>query len=122
MARFREWRSDSGERLAEQTVVLPSDPDLGSATGVLFTLRRPRSYVLKGQARWLRADCERIVLADVVPEDGQVVLSLHYLHGLQASPNRAVVERDPELLDPIPFIRLRLPEPVTRLTLTWGQR
>jgi hypothetical protein len=85
----------------------------------LFTLERPRSYVLKGQARWLQADCRHIVLGDVLPEDGKVVLSLHYQAGMQASPHTIQVEREPDPLDPIPFIRLRISGPVTRVLLTW---
>jgi hypothetical protein len=88
-------------------------------TGCLFRLKRTDSFTLKGQARWLGADCHRITLADVVPEDGQVVLSLHYQAGLQASPNRVRIERELDPYDPIPFVRLRLSEPVARLTLTW---
>jgi hypothetical protein len=87
--------------------------------GVLFAVHRPLSFALKGQARWLGADRQRIVLGDVVPEDGEVVLSLHYQAGLQASPGRVVVERELDPHDPIPFVRLRLPGPVARVTLTW---
>lgn len=89
--------------------------------GYLFTLP-PRSYVLKGQARWIGASRQRIALADVIPEDGKVVLSLHYQAGLQVSPGRVQIEREPDPFDPIPFIRLRVPGPVARLTLTWTDR
>jgi len=76
--------------------------------------------VLRGQARWLSADCRRIALADLVPDaSGAVVLSLHYQTGLRASPARVHVERDPDPRDPVPFIRLRLDEPMTLVTLTW---
>jgi hypothetical protein len=88
-------------------------------TGCLFRLRRAPSFALKGQARWLGADWRRISLADVVPEDGQVVLSLHYQAGMQVSPNHVRVERELDPYDPIPLVRLRLPGPVARLTLTW---
>jgi hypothetical protein len=117
--RFRSWPA-----FAEPTMTLPADPGAGGPDepGCLFTLRRSHSFILKGQARWLRADSERIVLGDVVPEDGQVVLSLHYQSGLRPSPTRVRLEREPELRDPIPFVRLRIPGPVTRVTLTWGDR
>jgi hypothetical protein len=78
------------------------------------------SYVLRGQARWLGADRQRIALADVVPENGEVVLSLHYQAGMQAMPSRVQIEREPDPFDPIPFIRLRIPGPVPRVTLIWG--
>jgi hypothetical protein len=110
VARFRTWKQ------AEPTA---SVSDQGP--GWLFTLR-PRSFVLKGQARWLEADCRRIALADVVPEDGRVVLSLHYQAGMRASPSRVQIEREPDARDPIPLIRLRVPGPVARVTLTWDER
>ena len=91
-------------------------------SGCLFAIHRPHSFALKGQATWLHADWTHVALADVVPEDGQVVLSLHYLEGLRASPSRVVVEREENLDDPIPFVRLRLADPATRVTLTWTKR
>jgi hypothetical protein len=119
VARFRSWSAG-----VVATECVAPDPSAGptAGPGCLFTLQRPRSYILKGKARWIHADAERIVLADLVPDDGKVVLSLHYQRGLQASPSRVLVDREPELFDPIPFIRLRVPGPVSRVTLTWGER
>jgi hypothetical protein len=74
---------------------------------------------LKGQATLLRADHEQVALADVIPEEGTVVLSLHYQAGMKASPSRVSVERELDPIDPIPFVRLRLPHPMSRVTLTW---
>jgi len=76
---------------------------------------------LQGQARFLHADCRHIALADVIPEDGKVVLSMHYQAGMHVSPGRVLLEKEPDSCDPIPFIRLRMPGPVARLTLTWQQ-
>jgi hypothetical protein len=92
---------------------------LGAA---LIALRRPHSYALAGSARWRHADDERIILLDLVPEDGVIVLSLHYQTGLRASPGRVAIERELDPRDAIPFIRLRVREPVARLTLTWQRR
>jgi hypothetical protein len=80
------------------------------------------SIALKGQARLVSADFRHIALADVIPEDGQVVLSLHYQKDLQASPGRVQIEKEPDPHDPIPFIRLRVSGPVARVTLTWPGR
>jgi hypothetical protein len=88
--------------------------------GVLFQVRRPApSFALVGQARLVYADSRHITLADVVPDDGRVVLSFHYQAGLRASPSRVQVEREPGLSDSIDFVRLRVAGPVARLTLTW---
>ena len=69
-------------------------------------------------------------LADVVPEGGEVILSLHYLAGLKATPSRVKIEKverepsshDPTGHDPIGFIRLKLTDPAPRVTLTWDRR
>jgi len=81
----------------------------------------PCSFILKGQARLLHVDAGHIALADLTPEDGQVVLSMHFQSGLRASPSRVQLEREPDPCDPIPFIRLRMSGPVARLTLTWRE-
>jgi hypothetical protein len=88
---------------------------------VLYRLP-PGSIALKGQARLLQADCRHIALADIIPEDGRVVLSMHYQAGLHVSPSRVQIEKEPDPRDPIPFIRLYVPGPVSRLTLTWQPR
>ncbi|MBL8794930.1 MAG: hypothetical protein JNM56_13560 [Planctomycetia bacterium] len=112
IARLDAW-SQAG--LARRTASVPLD----GATAHLYRLSRPHSFVLKGQARWLVADCRRIVLGDVVPDDGRVVLSLHYQAGIQAAPSQVQVEREPDPHDPIPLVRLRLNGPVSRITLSW---
>jgi hypothetical protein len=107
--RFTRW--PAAER------VCPLDDSGGS----LFRLRRPLSFVLKGRARWLGADTSRIALGDVYPDNGELVLSLHYQEGLTVSPSRVRIERyeDPTGRDPIPLVRLKVDAPVARLTLTW---
>ena len=87
----------------------------------MFTLKRTASYVLKGRARWLHADSGHVALADVSGEDGKVVLSLHYQAGLRASPSWVKIEREPDPLAPIPFVRLLVPTPVARITLRWAE-
>jgi hypothetical protein len=112
VARFNAW---PGASLTAQV------HDEG--TGYLFTvLRQPRSFALKGQAQLVHADCHHITLADVIPEDGAVVLSLHYQKGLRASPSRVQVEPYEDTKDPIRFIRLRVSGPVARVILTWEDR
>jgi hypothetical protein len=113
-ARFRKWSA------AREVSALPVGGQ--GCGGWLFRIERSLSFALKGHARWLSADAQRIVLADVVPENGEVVLSLHFHEGLRASPGRVVVERnerDRDIDDPIDFVRLRLAAPAARLTLIW---
>jgi len=106
--RFRAFTHTSESRLIQL-----------EGEGVLYTIKREPSFVLKGHARWVEADGHRIALADVVPEDGVVVLSLHYQAGMMVAPSYARMERELDPYDPIPLIRLKLPGPVARLTITW---
>jgi hypothetical protein len=112
------WNPATQARFRAYPGVIEQIPVHDRGAGTLFAIRKA-SYVLKGQARWLEATPRRITLADVVPEDGKVVLSLHYQAGMQASPGRVQVEREPDPFDPIPFVRLRMPAPAARITLTW---
>jgi hypothetical protein len=111
IARFQAWKD------ATATVQLEEN-----GLGYLFTIQRPRSFVLKGKAQLVQADSQRVVLADVVPDNGVVVLSLHYQTGLRASLSRVQVEKEHDPMDPIGFIRLRVAGPVARVTLTWEGR
>jgi hypothetical protein len=106
-ARFRAWLG------TDPIVTIPGSPPV-----CLYQLPA-RSFILKGQARLLSADCRHIALADIDPEDGIIVLSMHYQAGLRVSPSRVQIEKEPDPYDPIPFIRLRVPGTVARLTLTW---
>jgi hypothetical protein len=92
-------------------------------TGYLFRVRpETRSLILKGQAEIVHADSHHITLADVVPDNGVVVLSLHYQRQLVATPSRVQIEREEDASDPIGFLRLRMSGPVARVTLTWRGR
>ena len=90
--------------------------------GRLFTLRRKPTFALHGAARWQSADSNRILLTDVRPEDGSVVLSLHYQAGLRVSPSRIKIERHKDPRDAIGFVRLMLQEPAPVVTITWDKR
>jgi hypothetical protein len=91
----------------------------GGAGVVLFELRRPRSFALSGRATVERMDRHRIVLTDVAPDaDGRVRLSLHHQRQLRAAP-LVWAEPEKDLHDPIPFLTLIAPGPVSRVTITW---
>jgi hypothetical protein len=110
--RFSHWR------MGKRTATLGPNGE-----GALFSIKREHSFILKGKARWVGAELNRIRLAEVVPEDGVVVLSLHYQDGLIASPSRVKVEREreTEARQDIHFILLRMDAPVAHLTLTWSR-
>src|SRR5262249_61882977 len=111
-AKFAAWPK------AEATAALSDGGD-----GCLFTIHRPASFALRGSAKWLAADSQRIVLEDVRPDNGQVLLSLHYQDGLCVTPSRVQLQRAKDKDDHIDFVRLVISDPfVTRVTITWEKR
>ena len=97
---------------------------LGADAGVSAELSHPNDVLIGGKkvAGILpEASTGRVALGDVYPENGELVLSLHYQEGLTVSPSRVKIERyeDPTGRDPIPLVRLKVDAPVARLTLTW---
>lgn len=107
------WACDPAAR-----VVRPPDVD----GWVLYELDRPRSFVLAGVATVERADARQLVLTDLVPnEHGDVILSFHHQRELRVAPPTVWLDPDPakDAFDPIPFVRLKLFGPVSRVTLTW---
>ena len=113
VARFRAWKAGARE------VARLHDGE----EGCLFqVVGHAATFALEGEADLVQADSRHISLANVVPKDGQVLLSLHYQAGMRASPSRVQVERDKrDPRDDIPFVRLRVAGPVARVTLTWDE-
>jgi len=90
--------------------------------GWLFEVNRTPSFALKGKADILDADSQSITFGNVEPDQGEVVISLHYLAGMRASPGRVQVERASSGDGPVDFVRLRLAVPAARVTLTWERQ
>ena len=86
--------------------------NIGSTPRLLLreVVRRTPDFLPEGQ---------RIALADITPDRGEVVLSLHHHHGWRISPGFVALEKDIDISDPIPMMRLKLPGHISRLTLTW---
>lgn len=116
------WTPEVVNRFRSWPVTRQAEPVSECGAGWLMSLDRPTSYVLKGKASISQFDSDRIVLSNVEPEDGVVVLSLHYQNGLHISPRQVRAEREPDPDDPIPRLRLRIPSPVRRITLTWAKQ
>lgn len=110
--RFSAW--DGAAQLA---------PLVDEVPGSLFAVKNsPRNFALKGQAQLVHADGHHITLADLVPDNGVIVLSFHYQAGMRASPSRVQIEKEPCGHDLIGFVRLRVAGPVARVNLTWGNK
>jgi hypothetical protein len=118
-ARFGRWPE------AQAVATLPGEC---GEMGQLFRLRRSCSFALSGSVCWRSADAQRILLSNAVPErigrdgEGQIVLSLHYQAGMRVTPARVRLERAYGPEDAIPFVRLRVSEPVGRVMITWEGR
>jgi hypothetical protein len=108
--RFEEWKTASKIKPLED-----------GGTGWLFRIDRVPSFTLKGKADLLRADGHSIMLGNVVPHNGEVIISLHYQAGMRASLDRVRVERADPGDDIIGFVRLRLVAPAACVTLTWDR-
>ena len=106
--RFERWPA------AEKVQRLVDDE-----TGWLFAVKRTPTFALKGEAELLSADGQYIMLGNVVPKNGEVILSLHYQAGMRASPGRVQIERATSGDDDIGFVRLRLATTAKFVTLTW---
>jgi hypothetical protein len=89
--------------------------------GWLFEVKEPGGYALRGKAELVHADSRFIALKNVEPDNGVVILSLHYQAGMHVSPGRVQIDAEKSGHDPIGFVRLRLAEPAACVTITWSR-
>ena len=118
------WSPSVIERFRRWSAVEREIPVKDDVAGVLFVLKpQGGAFVMKGQAELLEMDAMHISLANVEPDPvtGEVVLNLHYIAGLRATPSRVQVDAEPSGQDPIGFIRLKMTDDTQRLTLTWDR-
>lgn len=113
------WSPTVIQRLEEWKDARKVTPLVDEETGWLFEVNRTANLALRGKAEFLDADGQSIRLANVVPHNGEVVISLHYQAGMRASPGRVQIERATSGDDQIGFVRLRLAVPASRVTLSW---
>jgi hypothetical protein len=83
----------------------------------VFAIDRKHRFVLKGQGQWLANADGSITLTDVIPEQGEVIVSLRYHSAWAVAAKPTVIEAEVDPYDPWPIMRLRLSEPVARLML-----
>ena len=93
----------------------------GEGTYSLYRLDRPHTYFLRGSGRVVAVAPNRVELADVVPEDGVAVLSLHWLDTWQSDPPVSL-KPQPVPPDPVDFVRIESKGPIPRLILSNGYR
>jgi hypothetical protein len=84
----------------------------------VFRVRREHTFFARGRGRVVRADYNRIELADLVPDSGQLILRYHWQDGFRAEPPLGI-ERAEDSGDAVGFIRIRSDRPIPRL-LVWN--
>jgi hypothetical protein len=112
------WSPNVIERFAKWPAAKKIAPLTDQGQGWLFEIDRQPNFALKGHADLLGADGRYIMLGNVVPHQGEVVISLHYQAGMRASLPRVQVERADSGDDFIGFVRLKLAVEAKRVTLT----
>jgi hypothetical protein len=85
----------------------------------IYRVERPHSFFLRGTGRVSSVDANRVELSDVVPDGGEVVLSLHWLDTWRVDPPLPVSPA-PVPGDPVPFVRIKLDDPAERVVLFNG--
>jgi hypothetical protein len=108
-----EWRG-----IASRAGIDVAKRYMGEGEGryVLYRIERPHSYFLAGRGQFTSVDANRIELGDVEPERGEVVLSLHWLDTWRTDPPLPLSPA-PVRNDPVPFVRISLDRPLTRIIL-----
>jgi hypothetical protein len=85
----------------------------------IFRVNREPSYFARGTGRVEKADYNRIELADLVPDGGELVLRFHWQAEMVSQPPVSL-ERASVPGDPIGFIRIKREEPLDRLVIWNG--
>jgi len=87
--------------------------------GKLYRLNRPLKFSRIGQARLSESGPHRVTFTDLVPEEGQIVLSLHAHQRMRTTNDRVKLETWTQPYDGTPMVRLRMPGAMERLTIEW---
>jgi hypothetical protein len=116
-------RPPSDNSYVREALIARGGPDLatryisaGEGHYVIYRVERSHSFVRTGQGHFTGVDLNRIELTDLVPSEGAVVLSLHWLDTWRTDPPLPV-EPFPVPLDPVPLVRISTPRPLKRLVL-----
>ena len=84
-------------------------PDGAIGQFFLYRVNRKPNFFLKGGGT-VRAEMNRIELRDLVPQDGEIIISYHWMKFLKTEPP-VTMERAFLQDDPVGFIRLKNPPP-----------
>jgi len=93
----------------------------GEGTYAIYRLARPHAYFLRGSGRIVSVAPNRVELADVEPDGGAAILSLHWLDTWRSDPP-VTLGPEPMPPDPVDFVRIEAPGRIPRLVLSNGYR
>jgi len=113
------WTPKTIERFEKWDAATKRKELIDDGVGWLFEIERKPNFALKGHAELVEANGRYIMLQNVVPHNGEVVLSLHYHAGMRSSLPRVQIERAVSGFDQIGFVRMRLAVEAKRVTLSW---
>jgi hypothetical protein len=88
-------------------------------SGKLIKIKRVYNFCKQGEARWHLSSRRQLTLTNLVPEGGQVVISLHHHQGMRSLNSKAQIETWQQAFDGIPMIKIKIPGPMERLTIEW---
>ncbi len=109
--------SDEAKRCLEQfSDWIHKDRDIDKFS--VYTVDRTHSYILKGSGR-ARATYNEIILEQLEPDDGEIVLSFHYVETLTTDPLIPLASKNLGE-DPIGFIVLKSPPERVRIYLSYS--
>lgn len=87
--------------------------------GKLIRLPRPFNYCKQGQATIHFTGQRRMTLTNLIPQDGQIILSMHYHATMFTVNHRVKLATWQQAYDGIPMLRIRTASPMERLTIEW---
>ena len=88
----------------------------------VYAMDRPHRFVIKGVADWSVNEQGNVTLRNIVPENGEIVLSLRYHRTWELTPATATLDVEVDPYDAWPIIRIRLNGPLDELILRHHDR
>jgi len=101
------WRKESKQFFDKFPGYMVRRADIENFT--VYEVTRTPTFFLKG-AGTVRADYNRLELSDIVPEQGEIIISYHWMKFFKTIP-QARIKRAEALGDPVGFIKIINPPP-----------
>jgi hypothetical protein len=109
----RQWSAIESKAGQDVAIRYMLDRD---RTYAIYRVDGPHSYFLQGKGRIVSVAPNRVELADLEPERGAVVVSLHWIDTWRADPP-LTLRPEPAPPDPVDFVRIQMPGSLKHLVL-----